>query len=46
MVGDNNKKKKDDNSVEIEAYLKPSWVLTSTKRRRKTSCAKLSSSWG
>jgi hypothetical protein len=31
MVGDKNKKNKTKNSVEIEAYLKPSWVLASTK---------------
>jgi hypothetical protein len=33
MVGDNKKKDKTrQNSVKIEAYLKPSWVLASTNK--------------
>jgi hypothetical protein len=31
MVGDKEQDKKKKNSGEIEAYLKPSWVLASTK---------------
>jgi hypothetical protein len=35
MVGDKNNKTK-KNLVEIEAYLKPSWVLASTKRQNQS----------